>query len=98
MELFWAGNIRNYSFFKRLPLRFYIEVLGYVRTTNRGNWYHCKINGHSLHILSQVELHKEKFYLVEKVSPLEIRVVRNVDSNTANKNNNTGDNTVSFLA
>jgi len=66
---------RNYQFFSRLPLRFYIEVEKRVNQTNDGIWFFVRIDQHQLNLLSKIELIPGKKYLVKKKDKLTLELI-----------------------
>ncbi len=71
---------RNFSFLSRLPSRFMLGILSEGNQTPKGIWYQVNIMGHTLNLLSRQKLTAGKSYLVEKKSPLVIKVLEEKDA------------------
>ncbi|GEM_PF-2589613 len=70
---------RNFSFISRLPSRFMLGILSEGNQTPKGIWYQVNIMGHTLNLLSRQKLTAGKSYLVEKKSPLVIKILEEKD-------------------
>jgi len=66
---------RNFQFISRLPARFKMIVLSSGNQTGSGQWFEVNIEGHTLNILSKTSLVVSQKYIVEKSSPLSLKVI-----------------------
>lgn len=67
---------RNHAFLDRLPRIFEMTVKHKKNELSPTKiWYFVEIKQHPLHILSSIILKEGKTYTIEKVSPLEMRII-----------------------